>query len=148
MSDDVNHEGLALLLQASRDFALNQLAQGNRVVPFGTRAASTGEIDFVRFVDEDTEEPLDAVHYQTQAALAEQAVTGDLAAAATVSCVQASDGQFDTGFDTAVRIHVEAPGYSRVVVVPFRFEAKADGSGQLLTGNMAAQDAPPAVFAG
>ena len=55
------HEQLALLLQASRDFALQQMARGNRLIPFAGRVKPDGEIEFVRFVDESSDLPLDQI---------------------------------------------------------------------------------------
>jgi hypothetical protein len=143
----VSEHGLAMLLEASRDFAIRQIAQGQRLIPFAGRANLTGEIDFIRFVDEDTELPLGEIYDRTQAAIAQEASAGQLVAATTVSAVAGQAGQFGEGFDSAIRIHVEAPGYSRVVLAPYRIE-QTDGAGaKLVVGEMLPTEAEPAVFA-
>jgi len=143
----VSERGLAMLLEASRDFAIRQIAQGKRLIPFAGRANLTGEIDFIRFVDEDTELPLGEIYDQTQAAIAQEAGAGQLVAATTVSAVGGEAGQFGEGFDSAIRIHVEAQGYSRVVLAPYRIE-QPDGAGaKLVVGEMLPIEAEPAVFA-
>lgn len=146
MSEELTHEGLALLLQASRDFALKQLAEGRRVVPFAARVQASGDIDFVRFVGEDTELPLDSIHRDTQAAMSAQAQAEGLLAAALVAVVGGGDGELGAGFSTAVRVDIEAPGYSHIVLAPYRFEEAADGPSQLVLGEMVTYGAEPAIF--
>jgi hypothetical protein len=146
VSEDLDHEGLALLLQASRDFALKQLAQGRRLVPFAARVQASGDIDFVRFVAEDTELPLDAIHRDTRSAISAQAQSEGLLAAAIVAAVGGGDGELGEGFKTAVRVDIEAPGYSRIVLSPYRLEESADGPGQLVLGELVTYGAEPAIF--
>lgn len=148
MTTTGNDEGMALLLQASRDFALGQMAQGRRLVPFGARVATSGEIDFIRYVDEDTDMPLADVYDRTQAALAKEAGAGTLVAVASVAAVGGAPGEFGDGFDSAIRVHLESPGYSRVMVSPFRFEQEPDAEVQLHIGEMLVMEVRHVVFAG
>ena len=147
MSTD-NEAGMALLLQASRDFALGQMAQGRRLVPFGVRVAPSGEIDFIRYVDEETDLPLAQVYDRTQAALAKEAGAGALVAVASVAAVGGTPDEFGQGFDSAIRVHLEAPGFSRVMVSPFRFEQEPDTEAQIHIGEMLVKEVRSVVFAG
>ncbi|MCL6250710.1 hypothetical protein M3P36_06580 [Altererythrobacter sp. KTW20L] len=143
----IGEQGLALLLEASRNFAISQIAQGQRLIPFAGRANAAGEIDFIRFVDEDTELPLDEIYDKTQAAIAEEARAGQLVAATMVSAVGGTPGQFGEGFDSAIRVHVEAPDYSRVVLAPFRVEQSEGQDAKLVVGELLPIEADPAIFA-
>lgn len=146
MSDQQNHDGLALLLQASRDFALKQLAEGRRLIPFAARASSDGSIDFVRLVDEDSDIPLDTIHQQTQAAISAQAQAEGLEAAAIIAAVGGGEDELGAGFDSAIRVDIEAPGFARIILTPYRFQADAEGVGQLVLGEMQTYGAEPAIF--
>lgn len=136
-------EQLAYLLQIARAFAFQQLAQGNRLIPFVARAPMEGDIDFIRFVDEDSDLPLDEIYAQTQDTVAAEARDGTLLAAATVAAVQAAEGALGTGFANALAVHIEAPGHSRMVLMPYRIEGD-----DLHTGEFIVNPAEPAVFAG
>lgn len=142
-----NERGLAMLLQASRDFALKQLVEGRRVIPFGARASAAGDIDFIRFVDEDTEMPLEEVHQQTQAVLAEEAQANGLMAAAVVATVGGVEEDLGAGFATAVRVDIEAPGYARIILTPYRFDVSEEAGGQLVLGDLVTFGAEPVIFA-
>ncbi len=136
-------EQLALVLQLAREFAFLQLAQGNRLIPFVTRAPMQGDIDFIRFVDEDSELPLDEIYAQSQDTVAKEARNGQLLAVATVAAVQAGEAELGAGYTTALSVHLEAPGHSRMVLVPYRI----DGD-ELRMGVMIVNAADPAVFSG
>ena len=142
------HEQLAVLLQASRDFAFAQMARGARLIPFAGRVKPDGEIEFVRFVEEHSDLPLDEIYTGTQAVIAEQAVRGELLAASLTAAVRLDEPE--QGFDTALRVHVEAPGYCRQVLVPYALEpAEADAEkGTLRVGQLVPYEATPAIFAG
>lgn len=143
MSAPVTEQQLALLLQAARDFAFQQLAQGQRLIPYAARAKADGAIDFIRFVGADSEQPLGDILDQTQSALAAEARAGQLLAAATVALVEGPESDLGAGFDTAIRVHVEAPGHSRIVLVPYRIE-----DAHLFDGEMVVMAADAAVFVG
>ena len=140
------HEQLALLLQASRDFAFQQMARGDRLIPFAGRVKLDGGIEFVRFVGEDSDLPLDEVYAGTQAVMAEEAARGELAAASLTTAVLLDEP--DQGFDTALRVHVESPGYSRQVLVPYAVDPAAAGEdkGSLRIGELVPYEAAPAIF--
>lgn len=146
----VSNEQLALLLQASKDFAFQQLAQSGYFMPFATRAKADGEVEFVRFVDDTSEEPMEEIYRLTQQTLAEQARQGEILAAATVAQVGMPDAGESAEFEHAIQVHVEAPGYSRIVLAPYRVE-DADVEGELpslVDGDLVPLEAPPAIFAG
>jgi len=140
-------EQLALMLQAARDFAFQQLEQAGHFVPFAAYCRPEGEIEFVRFANEDSEEEFDDLYRLTQANLAEQARQGELLAAASVAHVGLEEMR--DGCERAIRIHVEAPGHSRMVLAPYRLEPSEDGNGRprLVGGKLIPFAAPAAVFA-
>lgn len=144
-------EQLALLLQASRDFAFQQVAQRGHFVPFATRAKQDGEIDFIRLADETTQTSLEELYDQTQLELAAQAQQGEILAAACVVHIQLAeqDGS-EAAFPMAIRVHVEAPGYSRMVIAPYRIDPPgAEGEKPyLVDGEMITLDTGAVVFAG
>ena len=147
MSATVTEEGLATLLQACRDFAARQLAQGQRLVPFAARALPSGEIDFVRFVGEDTNLPLDEVHRRTRSELAAQVQGEGLVAAAVVSAVEGSAAHLGDGFTQAVRVELEAAGFSRTILSPYCIEPRAGGGAELVSGKLVTLSAAPELFA-
>lgn len=140
-------EQLALLLQASRDFALKQMARGNRLIPYAARVKLDGEIEFIRFVDEKTELPLDEVFAKTSEVIAGEAGRGELLAASLTAAVVLDEPE--QGFETALRVDVEAPGYCRQVLVPYAIDAPTAGEekGSLRLGQMIACDLAPTLFA-
>lgn len=147
MTVTVTNEQLGLLLQLARDFAFGQMSKGKRLVPFAARMPVEGEIDFIRFVDESTLLPLGEVHSRTQGALRRQVRKGELLAVATVATVQAPEADLGRGFTQAVRVHVEAPGFSRQMLTPFRVEPGAEGApGKLATAEMIVLAADPVAF--
>lgn len=113
----ITNEQLALVLQASRDFALEQMARGDRLLPFATRAQKDGEIAFARFAKDDTQDPLEAIYAVTQKAIADEAKAGGLLAAALVAAVEIEPPQ--DGCTQALRVHIEAQGYCAQVLVPY-----------------------------
>lgn len=140
------HERLALLLQASRDFALEQMARGNRLIPFAGRVKPDGEIEFVRFVDESTELPLDEVYAGTLSVMAEEAGRGELIAASLTAAVMLDEPE--QGFDTAIRVHVEAPAFSREVLVPYAIDPAEPGEdkGSVRLGELVPYEAEATIF--
>jgi hypothetical protein len=139
-----------LLLQASRDFAFQQLAQAGHFMPFATRVKTDGEMDFIRFADDASEEPMEEIYRLTQQNLAQQARQGEILGAATVAQVGMPDAGEDAEFSQAIQVHVEAPGYSRLVLAPYRVDdAEAEGElPYLVDGDLVPLEAAPAIFAG
>ncbi len=140
-------ERRALLLQASRDMAFEQMSVGARMVPFATGVNPDGEIRFFRFAEIDTEIPLAEIYADTQNRLASAARDGVLIASSTVAVVE--DSGLEGGFETAVSVHVEEPGFSRMVLAPYRIDPGEGegGKGKLVTGEMIAYEVAPIVFA-
>ena len=139
---------LALLLEVSRDFALQQIADGHRLIPFAARVGTDGEIEFVRLAEEDSEEPLEEIYARTQAALREQAAAAELLAAAMVASVAVEHPQEMDGCEQAIHVHVEEPGYSRIVLAPYGFvePEEVGGVGRITEGKMVPVDAPAVIF--
>ena len=137
----------ALLLQASRDMAFERMSLGERMVPFAAGVSPDGEINFFRFAELDVEAPLTDIYADTQNRMADAAREGVLLASTTVAVVE--DSQLEGGFETAVSVHVEEPGFSRMVLAPYRIDpAEEDGGkGKLVQGKMVAFEVEPVVFA-
>jgi hypothetical protein len=140
-------ERRALLLQASRDMAFQQMSVGARMVPFAAGVNPEGDITFFRFAEIDSEVPLAEIYADTQNRMAGAAKEGVLLASSTVAVVE--DSGLDDGFETAVSVHVEEPGFSRMVLAPYRIDpGEGEGAkGKLVTGKMLAYDVAPIVFA-
>lgn len=114
---EISEEQLALLLQSSRQFAFEQLAQGEQLLPFATRVKADGEIEFARFAEDGGEQSLEAIYAATAQAMAKEAKAGEIAAAALVAAVEMQAPGSD--HTQAIRIHLEAPGFTRQVLAPF-----------------------------
>lgn len=149
---EITDEQLALLLEASRAFAFQQLAETGGFIPFGTQAKPDGEVEFVRMADERPEGTMEQFFNLLQLALTERAQVGEILAAATTIniMVEGIGVEVEPGFDRAIRVHVEAPGYSRAVIAPYRIEV-ADGESDkpyLVDAKMVAMAEPSVIFAG
>ena len=138
--------GLAIMLEASRDFAFRRMVEGLVILPFAGRAASDGEIDFKLYVEEDTDLPLPEIYERTRDALAQEARALNLLAVTIVAAVSGADFDMGEGFDTAIQVHVEAPGFARVILAPYRIEDRDDGTSHLVTGELIAIEAEPEIF--
>lgn len=149
MAGEVTDEQLGLMLHAARDAALRMLEEHGGFVPFATRAGHDGAIELVSNHGAVRDDQLQDVVDRIRAALAEQAKQGGLLAAAIVSNVHVDDAG-SGGFDRAIQVHVEAAGFSRVVLVPYRFPETGEVKlrRDVLTGTMLPYEAPPAIFAG
>ncbi|GEM_PF-1015585 len=137
----------AMLLHASRDMAFEQMSAGARMVPFAAGVNPDGEIKFFRFAELDTEVPLTEIYADTQKRLSGAAKEGVLLASTTVAVVE--DAELEGDFETAVSVHVEEPGFSRMVLAPYRIDPGEEegGKGKLVQGEMIAFDVAPIVFA-
>lgn len=153
-STEVTDEQLALILEASRAFAFQQLAERGSFIPFGTQARPDGEVEFVRMLDERVEGTMEQHFELLQLALIERAQQGEiLAGATTINIMLAGTGvetEVEPGFERAIRVHVEAPGYSRAVIAPYRIEEADEESDipYLVDARMIAVAEPSAIFAG
>lgn len=151
MADEqkVGDAQLGAMLEASRDFAFQLLAEKGKLVPFGARACQNGDIEFVRVADETSTEPLDDIYTRTQELLAGQASADEIIVATSVAHVAIEGGIGDQGFERAIRIHVEAPDFSRVIFAPYNVvPGEQEGTATLEPGKMVAQEAEAVVFAG
>lgn len=139
-------EQLALLLQVSRDFAFEQMAEGMRLVPFSACVRLNGDVDFVRVAEDDTQRPLDEVYAELQGVLAEEAAQNELLAATLVVAVELDPAQ--DGYTQAVRVHIEAPGFSRQVLAPFALESPkgTEEKGSISLGELRPYDGEAAIF--
>ena len=130
-------EQMALLLQTARDFAFTQISRGQRLIPFAACVPPGGSIDFARLEDEASEVPLGEIYDATAQAVRQQAASGGLVAAALIAAVEAGEAELGAGFVHALRIHLEAPGFAREVLIPFRVTDGGDAEPpQLVTGGM------------
>lgn len=138
-----------MILQASRDFSLQLLRERGNFPPFGTRAKQDGEIEFIQLAWEADSGDLSELYLKTQEALVEEVRAGSVLAVATVANIQLDPGQVEGEYDTGVRVHIEAPEFSRAVVIPYRFLAtdQVKLRRDLEAGTMIPVDIPPAVYA-
>ncbi|MWV27664.1 hypothetical protein [Aurantiacibacter rhizosphaerae] len=139
-------EQLALVLQASRDFAFEQIAQGMPVLPFACVVKPDGEMGFTRFAEPGTDKTPDEVLALTHSEVAKEAASGGLIAAAIISAVKLD--QPDDGMDDAIRIQVEAPGFARHFLAYYSVGDAEGGSIPLQAGRLVPFDADPAIFDG
>lgn len=148
---EVGDEQLALLLQVSRDFAFQQLAEAGGFLPFATQAKPDGELEFVRVADERTEEAVSDIFDRLRLTMTERARQGEVIGVATVANILAAGSgiEVDPEFDRAIRVHVEAEGFSRVVIAPYRVEEADEESNKpyLVDAKMVAFEATPEIFA-
>ncbi len=140
---------LGAMLEASRDFAFQLLAEKGKLIPFGARAGESGDIEFVRVADETSTEPLDDIYTKTQELLAGQASADEIIVATTVAHVAIEGGIGEEGYERAIRVHVEAPDFSRFIFAPYNVvPGEQEGTATLEPGKMVAQEADAVVFAG
>lgn len=143
---EVTEEQMAMLLQVSREFAFEQMAAGNRMLPFATRVKTDGEIEFVSFASKVAEDSLDVIYSATRDAIASEASAGTLIAASLVAAVELAEPQ--DGFDKAIRVHLEAPGFVRQVLSPFAIAepGKDEEKGSLSLGDLIPMMAEKELF--
>lgn len=145
----ISDEQLGAVLEASRDFAFQLMAEKGKLIPFGARAGADGDIEFMRVADEDSTVPLDQIYAETQKVLSGQARADEIVVSTCVAHVAIEGGIGEEGLERAIRIHVEAPNFSRFVFAPYEV-VPAEGEGGLATlqpGKMVAQEADAVVFA-
>jgi len=122
----IGDDQLAVILQASLEHAKERLEQDGTFLPFATRALPGGELEFLQSEGEHL--PPDVLFGQLARMLADEARRGDILATGLTA-----DGRFpgDDG-DLAVSVLVEAPEFSRRIVVPYRLSAGAVELGSLI----------------
>jgi hypothetical protein len=147
----ITDEQHAMLLQASRDFAFQQLAEAGGFLPFATQARLDGEMEYVRLGDESTREAVSAIFDRLRQTMAERARRGEVIAVATVTNMSLEDSGVEAPpeFDRAIRVHVESPGFSRIVIAPYRIDEADENSEKpyLIDGEMMAFETAPDIFA-
>jgi hypothetical protein len=141
----VGEDELAVVLQACLDFARQMLEEDGGFLPFGARAKSDGEVEYLQAGPESAEEPLDALYRRIGAALAEDARQGGIVAAALVANAALPEG-IDGTYETAVSVLIEAPDFCRSIVVPYRIAGNG-GRASVEFGTMIPEEADPVVFA-
>jgi hypothetical protein len=100
-----------------------------------------------RVAGEETDTPLDELYQRVVGAMAAQADANDLQAVALVAAIQAEESVLGEGFWQAIRVHLEMPGYARVIFQPYRIDAGGEGEkSQLALNNMIASDDEYVVF--
>ena len=143
----LDEQHLGVILQASVDHARTQLEEWGGFLPFGARARLDGEVEFLEATGRSEEEPLDALYRKIGAILAEEAGEGQILAAALVANASLPQGG-DPRFDRAIAVQVEAPGFCRSIMVPYRFAGDAgNGSGAAEFGEMIPEEGEPIIFA-
>lgn len=136
----LNDDQLAMVLQASLAHAEKRLAEQGGFAPFAIRVEAHGGIEAVEGADEG--ESLDALYDRLGEILAEDARQGGILAAALVANVGLEEGE-DPEFGRAVAVRVEAPGFCRAVIAPYRLPESGSG---VEFGELSPEGADPVIF--
>ena len=134
----IGEDELAVVLQASLDHAQELLQKDGGFLPFGTRAGLNGAVEFLEVEGGSGGETIDAIYSRLAVLLAEDARQREILAAAMVANASLPG---ETPL-TAISVQVEARGFCRSIVVPYRIE-----SGFVRLGEMIPEEADPIVFA-
>lgn len=135
----LDEDQLAIVLQASVDRAGELLRNDGGFLPFAARAQPGGEIEFVQIARDNDAEPLDALLDRLGEMLADEAHKGVILGSALVANARVEGKQYPD----AIMVLVEAPGFCRSIMVPYRLSG-----GDIELGEMSPEAAAPAVFAG
>ncbi|SFW18746.1 hypothetical protein [Luteibacter sp. UNCMF366Tsu5.1] len=102
------------------EFAQAMLAKSGEFYPFGGSISASGEIAGASGATEDGSEHPSAqeVYRLLTAGLASTASGNDVAAVALVANVTIP-AELEAVSDNGIRVHVEAPGFARMVYVPY-----------------------------
>ena len=138
----LGEEQLAVVLQAGIEHAIELLEQAGGFLPFGARALPNGDIEFLEAEGGGGQEPLDVLYRRIGVLLAEDARRDEIVASALVANTGLPAG-FDSEFETAISVLIEAPDFCRSVVVPYRIASE-----RVVLGTMIPEEAEAAVFAG
>ena len=143
----LDEQQLAVVLQAAVDHARTRLEEQGGFLPFGARAKPDGEVEIVEATSMGEDDSLDALHRRIGAMLAEEAGQGRILGAALAANASLPPA-VDPGFERAVAVQVEAPGFCRSVVVPYRLTGDPGNGGVAIElGQMIPEKADPVVFA-
>jgi hypothetical protein len=136
---------LAVILQACIEHAKTRLEEQGGFLPFGARARPDGEIEFIEARDTGEGESLDAVYQRISALVAEAGRANEIVAGALVANAGLPEGAIEA-FETAITVQLEAPGFCRGVIAPYRLTG--DGQRRVELGDLLPDVADPVIFAG
>lgn len=136
----LTEEQLGVILQASIEHAKLRLVESGGFLPIGARARPDGEVEFIEADGEGRQEPIDHLYRKIGAILAQDARRNEILGSALIANAALPPG-FDDGFETAIAVLIEAPGFCRSIVVPYRMVQEA-----IELGRMIPEAADPAVF--
>ena len=104
------------------EFAEQMLAKSGEFFPFGGSITGAGEIAAAAGMPDDGSEHPNAqdVYRQVAQGLASRASDDDVAAVALVANVIIPT-ELEPAAESGIRVHVEAPGFARMVYVPYEF---------------------------
>lgn len=144
----IGEQELAVVLQASIEHAQELLGAQGGFLPFGARAWPDGSVEMVEATGGGGE-PLDVLYRRIGEVLAENAAASEILASTLVANASLPEGA-DPGFTTAVSVLIEAPGFCRSIVVPYRFAGPAGNGvrGEIEFGQLIPEGADPVVFTG
>lgn len=110
----IGDDQLAVILQASLERAKERLEKDGSFLPFGTRALPGGELEFLQSEGEHL--PSEELCGEIARMLTDEARRGAILASGLTASgsLRGKDGQL------AVSVLVEAPEFSRRIVVPYR----------------------------
>lgn len=116
---EVTIDSLASLLRYCEEFSKQMLAESGEFHPFAAFVNRDGEVEAVG-AHTGEEFPQGVQVYQLlEGALASMAAEGKAMACAIAANVNVPSS-LSSPFGDGVRVHVEAPGYSRLVYTPYR----------------------------
>ena len=108
------------------EFAEQMLAKSGEFFPFGGSITDAGEIAAAAGEPGDSEHPnAQDVYRQVARGLASRASGDDVAAVALVANVMIPT-ELEPAAESGIRVHVEAPGFARMVYVPYEFMEGGD----------------------
>jgi len=148
VTDAITDDHMATLLEAARNFAFAQMAHDGRLVPFAAFIGKEGPIDCLRLEDETTQAPLADIYQRTVTLMREAVGNGEALACALVAAIEGGEDVIGSGMRHALSVHLEAPGYCREVLVPYRVtHDEASGEGSLVLGTLVPHPSVQLVFA-
>jgi hypothetical protein len=116
---DVSLQALAQLLQYCESFAQRMLGDAGDFYAFGAFVNGDGQIEALAgHLGTDRPNPQELYRF-IQEAIVGMAAQGKLSAYAVAANVN-MPGELGSPLPDGIRVHVEAPGYSRLIYTPFR----------------------------
>lgn len=116
---EVSLHSLAQLLQYCEGFAQRMLSDAGDFYPFGAFVNAEGKVEALgAHLGAERPNPQELYRF-IQGAVAEMATQGKLSAYAIAANVNVP-ANLGSPFPDGIRVHVEAPGYSRLIYTPFR----------------------------